>query len=66
MVLAIAIIAYFLYFAHGALRAHFAIDDPMNLGIYWRRGLATSDGDVCGCCGAILPADGRGVLSADL
>ncbi len=41
-----AIAAYFAYFAQGALRAHFAIDDPMNLGIYWRRGLGTSLVDV--------------------
>ena len=44
--IAIALAAYFLYFAHAALWAHFAIDDPMNLGVYWRHGLATSFGDV--------------------
>lgn len=43
---AIGIAAYFLYFASGAVRAHFAIDDPMNLGFYWRRGLVTSLADV--------------------
>ena len=36
--IAIAIAAYFLYFAIPALRAHFAVDDPMNLGLYWRIG----------------------------
>jgi len=35
---AIPIALYFLHFAIGALGARFAIDDPMNLGFYWRRG----------------------------
>ena len=44
-IIGLAIAAYFLYFARGAVRAHFAVDDPMNLGIYWRRGLGTSLAD---------------------
>src|SRR5713226_6214379 len=36
--IALAIAAYFLYFAIGALRARFAPDDPMNLGFYYDRG----------------------------
>ncbi len=43
---AAAMAVYFWHFAHGALRAHFAVDDPMNLGIYWRRGLGPSLLDV--------------------
>lgn len=46
VVCAIPLAAYFLYFARGAVRAHFAADDPMNLGFYWRRGLAGSCVDV--------------------
>lgn len=42
----VGIAAYFLYFARGAVRAHFAIDDPMNLGFYWQRGLPASLMDV--------------------
>ena len=30
--------AYFAYFASGAIHAHFAMDDPINLGRYWGRG----------------------------
>jgi hypothetical protein len=41
----LAIFAYFLYFAIGALPAHFAVDDPMNLGQYWRIGFMRSLGD---------------------
>lgn len=41
----LAIFAYFLYFAIGALPALFAIDDPMNLGQYWRFGFLRSLGD---------------------
>ncbi len=43
---ALPLALYFLYFAKGALRARFAADDPMNLGMYWLRGLARSAGDV--------------------
>jgi hypothetical protein len=43
---ALGIALYFVYFAHGALRAHFAVDDPMNLGIYWKRGLWANLADV--------------------
>ena len=35
---ALSILAYFLYFAIGAVHSGFAPDDPMNLGFYWRRG----------------------------
>jgi hypothetical protein len=35
---AIAICAYFLYFAAGAVKAHFALDDMTNLGRYYERG----------------------------
>lgn len=45
-IIGIALAAYFWHFARGALRAHFAVDDPMNLGFYWRAGLAKSLGDV--------------------
>lgn len=38
----LAIACYFAYFAKGALRAHFALDDPMNMGFYWRPGLLRS------------------------
>ena len=62
----VGIATYFLYFAHGALRAHFAIDDPMNLGIYWQRGLAASLSGRGVAVAHFVPADGRGVLSADL
>jgi hypothetical protein len=34
----IVLVAYFSYFASGAIRAHFAGDDPVNLGYYWPRG----------------------------
>lgn len=44
--IAIPIAVYFLYFARGALRARFAIDDPMNLAFYWQRGLLRSMADV--------------------
>jgi len=37
-VAAAAIVGYFLYFAAGALRAHFALDDITNLGRYYERG----------------------------
>ena len=43
---AVPLALYFLYFAAGALRARFAVDDPMNLGFYWQRGLLHSAGDV--------------------
>lgn len=42
---AILLGAYFLYFAAGAVHARFAMDDPMNLYVYWRRGLLLSIGD---------------------
>ena len=32
------LIGYFAYFAWGAMSAHFAMDDPVNLGRYWMRG----------------------------
>jgi hypothetical protein len=35
----LAILAFFLYFAHDAVHARFSSDDPMNLGGYWKRGL---------------------------
>ena len=41
----LAIFAYFLYFALGALPAHFAVDDPMNLGQYWHSGFLRSLAD---------------------
>jgi hypothetical protein len=44
--IALLLALYFVYFAAPALRAHFAIDDPMNLAFYWRRGLARSFFDV--------------------
>lgn len=44
--IAIPLAAYFVYFAAGAVRAHFAADDPMNLGFYWHRGLPGSLFDV--------------------
>lgn len=37
-VIAAAIACYFLYFARDGVRAHFAPDDMMNLGLYWARG----------------------------
>src|SRR5882672_8877184 len=42
ILIAIALAAYFVYFAKGALRAHFAPDDIVNLGRYWERGIAGS------------------------
>jgi hypothetical protein len=42
----LAIFAYFLSFAVGALPAHWAPDDPMNLGQYWRFGFLRCLGDV--------------------
>lgn len=41
----LAIFAYYLYFAFGALPSHFAVDDPMNLGQYWRLGFWHSFAD---------------------
>ncbi len=35
---ALSIGAYFLYFAAGAVSAHFGVDDPTNLGRYYERG----------------------------
>ena len=45
-VAALAIAAYFLYFAIPALRAGFAPDDPMNMGFYWIRGFWGSVADM--------------------
>jgi hypothetical protein len=45
-VAAIALTAYFLYFAIPALRTEFARDDPMNAGEYWLRGFWHSVLDV--------------------
>src|SRR6266403_2147843 len=42
ILIAIALAAYFVYFAKGALRAHFAPDDIVNLGRCWDRGIAGS------------------------
>ena len=37
-----AFTAYFAYLAASALHAGFAVDDPMNLGLYWTRGFLRS------------------------
>src|SRR5882724_4118173 len=39
ILIALALTAYFVYFAYGALRAHFAPDDMMNIGRALDRGL---------------------------
>ncbi|HML18599.1 MAG TPA: hypothetical protein VK419_16325 [Bryobacteraceae bacterium] len=39
---ALLVAAYFAYLASFAIHAHFAVDDPTNLGYYYRRGFATT------------------------
>ena len=60
----LAILSFFLYFAREGVRAHFAADDMMNIGLYWPRGWWLTLADNLRFWAAVRPMGGLFYMSA--